>query len=123
MEAILDSSFIISCLRLGIDFHGQLEELGFKVVLPKEVFQELKDIRARSGIAHIDKEAIDVAFVMFEQNKIKKMSLGKGKVDDGLVRKGKEGVYIASLDKGILREIKNKIVIKSSEKRVAIERD
>ena len=124
MEVILDSSFIISCVRAGIDFLEQLEELGLKPVVPKEVLQELKDIKARTGISPKDKEFIDIAFQMIEQKKTKKMSLGDfNKVDDGLIKKGKEGIYIATLDKAIQREVPNRIIIKTSEKRVILERD
>ena len=124
MEVILDSSFIISSVRSRIDFLDQLAELGFKPVVPKEVFQELKDIKSRTGASPKDKESIDLAFQMIEKRKVKKMSLGDhNKVDDGLIAKGQEGIYIATLDKAIQREIPNRVVIKDSEKRVIIERN
>ena len=45
MEAVLDTNFIVSCVKKKIDFISELENLGFKIVLPKEIFQELKDLR------------------------------------------------------------------------------
>ncbi len=45
MEVILDSSFIISCVKRKIDFISQLEEKGFKVLVAREVLQELKDMK------------------------------------------------------------------------------
>jgi len=148
MEVILDSSFIISCVRSGIDFIDQLEGLGFKPVIPKEVLQEMKDISARDGASHADKEFIEVAFKIIELKKVKKMSLGDAKVhrgssctldtqksqsksqrlfghnkvDDGLVKLGKEGIYIATLDKAIRREVKNRVIISSAGKKVMVER-
>ena len=44
MQVLLDSSFIISCVRDRIDFISQLEEQGFTPVVPREVLQEGKFI-------------------------------------------------------------------------------
>ena len=66
MEVILDSSFIISCIRERIDFLSQLEEQGFTVKVPREVMQEMKDLRKRNGVSHEDRQAIDVAFEIIE---------------------------------------------------------
>ena len=123
MEVLLDTSFIISCVRKKIDFISQLEGEGFKVVLPREVLQELKDLRVAPKESHADRIAIDIALVMFEGNKIKKTPLGGQSVDDGLIEKGKQGAFIATLDNGIKREVANKIVIFNSSKSVGVQRD
>lgn len=123
MEVILDTNFIISCIRKKIDFLEQLEGQGFKVVVPREVFEELKDLKKRPGESHQDREAIDIAMKMFEQNKVKKMKLGGYKVDDMLISYGKKGAYIATLDNGIKRNIPNKVIINNSKKSVEVLRD
>ncbi len=123
MEVLLDTNFIISCIIKKIDFLGQLREKGFKSVIPKEVVDELKDLRIDNKISHEERVAINVALDLFNSKEIKKISLGTGKVDDLLVRKGKEGVYIATLDNGIKKQVPNKIVISSSKKEVEAERD
>src|SRR3990167_5589461 len=78
MKVLLDSSFIISCVRKKIDFLVQLSEQGFKVLLPHEVFEELKDLRKKSSLSHEDRIAIDVAMEIFEKRKVKMMRLGSG---------------------------------------------
>ena len=118
MEVLLDTSFIVSCVKEKIDFVEQLREQGFAVVVPREVIQELKDLAARSGVRREDKVAVDVALAVLEQEKVKKGRLGSGKVDDGLIKKGQEGIWIASLDKEIKRAVAKKIVIFSAGKRV-----
>ncbi len=123
MEAVLDSNFIISCLRRKIDFFDELTLMGFKPVIPREVLQEIKDIRSRGGVSHEDRMAIDLVFQIIERRKIKKIGFGSGRVDEQLIRKGKEGVYIATLDKGIQRRVPNRIVIKSAENKLIVERD
>lgn len=121
MEVILDTNFIISCIRKKIDFYPQLEEQGFKVIFPREVLQELKDIRRGDGVSHEDRIAIDLALQMVEKTKAKKMSLGQGKVDDWLIHKGKQGIYIATLDAAIKRQIPKCVVIFDAQKRVGPE--
>lgn len=123
MEAILDTNFIISCILKKIDFLEELKELGFVPVLPREVMQEMKDLKKENKTSHDERTAIDMAFQMFEKSKIKKVSLGKGKVDDWLIKKGsKEGVYIATLDNGIKRAVPNRIVILNAQKKLGAER-
>lgn len=123
MEALLDTNFIISCIVKKIDFLTQLKEKGFKVIVPREVLQELKDLRINRRISHEERIAIDVALQMLSLKDVKKTSIGNGKVDDLLIRKGEQGVHIATLDNGIKRKVPNRIVIFSAKKEVGVERD
>ena len=118
MEVLLDTSFIVSCVKQQIDFVEQLRSQGFSVVVPREVLQELKDLAARDGVRREDKVAVDVALSVLEKEKVKKMRLRSGKLDDGLVKKGQEGIWIASLDKEIKMSVAKKIVIFSASKKV-----
>ena len=126
MNVLLDTNFIISCIRKKIDFIDQLEDLGFKVILPREVLEELKDLRKSPKQSRLDRAAINVAFEMFEKRKVKKVSLGKSlqnkHVDEALIAKGKQGYYIATLDSAVKRAVPNKVVIYNARKRVGIQR-
>lgn len=122
MEVLLDSSFIISCVKKRIDFLDELSNLGFKPVLPREVMQEMKDLRAKK-ISREEREAIDIAFEMFEKTKIKKMSVGGRFADDGLIAHGKKGIYIATLDREIKNKVPNKILIESGKDSLKVVRD
>ncbi len=123
MEVLLDSSFIISCVRKRIDFFDELSSMGFKPTFPREVLEELKDLKASSRLSRADKSVLDIAFQMIDFQKVKKMRLGKRVVDEGLIAKGKEGIYIATLDKVIKRNVPNRIVIDSARNCLKIERD
>lgn len=128
MRVLLDTNFIISCIRKKIDFISQLEDKGFNVILPKEVFEELKDLKKNIKESHPDRAAIDVAFELFEKRKVKKMVLGgtalrKTHIDEALIHKGKDGFYIATLDNAIKRSVPNKIVISNAKNEISIERD
>ena len=122
MEVLLDTNFIISCILKKIDFLFQLQEQGFKVVVPREVIQELKDLRLDNKLSHEERTAIKIALELLSSKKIKKTTIGMGKVDALLIKKGREGVYIATLDNEIKRQVPNKIVIFNSQKRIGIER-
>ena len=119
MEVIVDTNFIISCVRKNIDFLSQLEDQGFEVRVPREVMDELKDLRFRRG--QEDRFAIDLALQMFEKKKVKKIKLGHRRVDEGLIAKGKQGIHIATLDREIRRNIPNAIIIYSAQKSVGVE--
>lgn len=125
MEAILDSSFIVSCAKRKIDFIGSLEELGFKAVVPREVLQELKDLRLK--VNRDERAAIDIALTLINSRKIKKSGFNanssKVSVDEQLIKKGQEGVYIATLDNGIKKMVSNRIVIDNATNDLKVERD
>lgn len=124
MEAILDTNFMISCLRRKIDFVGRLREEGFTIKVPREVMQELKDLKKKPGISRDSRLIIDLALKMIEENKeIKKVGFGEGTVDEGLIKMGKKGVYIATLDAAVKRAVPNKIVISDAKNDIMVERD
>jgi rRNA-processing protein FCF1 len=121
MEVLLDTNFIISCILKRIDFMEELEGMGFKVAVPREVLQEMKDLKKDGKSSHEDRGAIDIAFQILE--KVKRVRVGGKRTDEGLIAKGKEGKYIATLDSGIKREIPNKVVINNSKKGLSVERN
>src|SRR5690606_6564791 len=123
MEVLLDSSFIVSCVMKRIDFLEEFEKLGFKPKVPREVLQEMKDLRNGEKVSREERQSIDIALQMLEQAKVGRANIGSGKVDDGLIAKGKEGVYIATLDRGIKMNVPNKIVIDSAKKGLRVVRD
>ena len=122
MEVILDTNFIISCVKRRIDFLGELEGLGFKVKIPREVLQEMKDLK-KGNTSHEERTAIDIAFRMFEEKDVKKIKIGGRGVDYGLVKKGSDGTYIATLDREIKHKIANRVVIDSAKNCLKVERD
>ena len=117
----MDSSFILSCAKRKIDFLSRLEEEGFKVVIPREVLQELKD--ARDGLKFNEKVALDGIMQLIEKRKVKKVGIGSGKIDEELIRRGKEGIFIGSLDKEIKRNVQNRVIISDASNDILIERD
>jgi len=123
MEVVLDSSFIVSCVKRNIDFVGKLRGLGFKVLLPREVMQEIKDLKLKTK-AREDKVAVELALQILNENKdIKKMTIGTVRVDNELIKLGKAGAYVATLDNFIRRSVPNRVVINNAKNNIEVERD
>jgi len=122
MEVLLDTNFIISCVLKRIDFLEELGGMGFRIKVPLGVLQEMKDLKKEEKTSHVERQAIDVAFSLLEEGKVKKTRIGGKYVDDGLIRKGKTGIYIATLDREIKHSVPNKVVIDSARKCLKIER-
>ncbi len=120
MEVLLDTNFVISCVKKRIDFMEELLNLGFRVMVPREVIEELKDLRLK--VPHDDRVAIDFALARFASERIEKMRLGKRTVDEGLIAKGKQGAYIATLDAAIKRAVPLRVTISASQNALQIER-
>ena len=120
MEVILDTNFIISCVKHKIDFISELEGRGFKVLLPKEVFEEIKDLRLNSD--HETKVAVEIALELLKKRKVKGIGLGKKRTDEGLIEMGKKGAYIATLDATIRRIVPNKVGISEHLDNIIVER-
>ncbi|MBI5804383.1 hypothetical protein HY450_04005 [Candidatus Pacearchaeota archaeon] len=123
MEVLLDTNFIISCIIKKIDYMNQLEEEGFRIKVPREVLQEMKGLLKENKTSHKEREAINLALEVLNSKKIKKMKLGGKNVDDGLIKRGREGFYIATLDREIKNKIKNKVVISSAKRMICVVRD
>src|SRR3989344_938855 len=123
MEVVLDSSFILSCIKRRIDFIEELEKEGFRIHVPLSVFQELKDLKKSDKIGREGRANADIAMKMLENKKIKKIRIGGRTVDEGLIRKGKEGVFIATLDREVKRNVPNRVVISNSKNSIILERD
>ena len=70
MKIILDTNFIISCILKRIDFIEQLTEKGFRIVVPREVIEELKDLRLSNRVSHEERVAINVALELLEKKEI-----------------------------------------------------
>jgi rRNA-processing protein FCF1 len=120
MDAILDTNFMIYCLKNKIDFFDQLEERGFKIIIPKEVLEEMKDLK--KDASRVDRTAVEVLEDLFSKRKFKKISLGGRSVDAGLIEMGKRGNYIASMDAAVRRSVPNRIIINTNSKSVEIDR-
>ncbi len=122
MEVIIDANFILHCMRKRIDFISQLTKQGFKIKIPREVIQELKDLLKEPKSSKLDRAMIREIISVIERRKIKRTTIGKGKIEDWLIEKGNMGYYIATCNSNVKHKIINKILIFESRGEVGIER-
>jgi len=110
-QVILDTSFILSCIRKKIDFFDEIKFMGIKIIIPGEVIMELK------GLANSKQEAV-LALKLLEKNEFMDISLHSENVDNGIVKaaRGNNDYIIATLDREIKKKSKNqKLVIRGKK--------
>lgn len=105
-QAILDTNFILTCIKQKIDFFEDLKFMGVQISIPKQVVKEIKEITNSKKKLHF-KEDAKLALKILEKNPFKEIDLKQKNVDNGLIQFAKKNkdVIVATLD----RELKNKI--------------
>ena len=114
---LLDTNFILSCIRKKIDFFNDLKFAGFKILIPDEVAEELEKILKTGGKKF--REEAKIALNLLNKNSFEKIKLNTKNVDNGIVKiAGENNEYIiATLDREIKNKIKNqKLVIRGNGK-------
>lgn len=113
-KAVLDTSFILTCVRQRIDFFEELKTWGMKILIPEQVIFELKKITKSKKKAHFRKDA-GLALKLLEMNKndFEEINLEGKNVDKALMELGlKKDFVIGTLDKEIKKRVKKKIVVR-----------
>jgi len=114
-QVILDTSFILTCVKQKIDFLEELKFMGLKILVPKQVLGEL------SGIASSKKEA-ELALHILGKKGYNSVDIKSKNVDEGLIKyAGKDrNVFVATLDKEIKKKLTNSVVVIREKKRLEI---
>ena len=116
--AILDTNFILTCLRNKIDFFEELYLVGIKIIIPSEVIDEIKRIAESKKKLRFRDEA-KLAINLLDKNKFEKIDLGKGYVDKKIILYADKNpkAIVATLDKEIKDKVSNnKLVIRNKKK-------
>lgn len=111
-QTILDTNFILSCIRNKIDFFEEIPLMGIGIIIPEEVILEIEKFKDKKTEANI-------ALILLNKNKFEKISFGKGHVDKKIINYAKENprIIVATLDKDIKKKIpNNKLVIRNKKK-------
>lgn len=116
-KAILDTNFILSCIKQKIDFFKEFELNGISIVIPKQVVEELKKISESKKKFHFREDA-KLALKIMQKNKFGSIEFEEKYTDKGIInfaKKNKE-IMVATLDKEIQKNIPNrKIIIKNKK--------
>lgn len=108
-QVLLDTNFIITCIKQRIDFFEEIPLMGIQILIPEQVIKELEKLKNLSALTLLENE----------KGKFKIIEL-KGKiVDNSIINYARENtdIIIATLDEGIQRKIRNrKMVIRDRRK-------
>ena len=117
---VLDTNFILSCIRKKIDFFHEIKFLGMKIIIPIQVIEELENLTEKGKIKFRDEAKI--ALTLLNKNSFDKTDLKIKNVDNGIVKFAKEheDYIIATLDKEIQSKIKNNKLIIRGEKEFGV---
>ncbi len=113
-QVLIDTNFILTCIKQKIDFFEDLKLKGFEILIPKQIIRELKGIKQLNA---------KLALKILEKNKFKEIDIGKGVVDKKIIKylKDKKNILIATLDKDLKEKLKNSKIIIKEKKRLSIQ--
>lgn len=113
-EVVLDTSFILTCVKQKIDFFEDLKFMGFKILIPKQVFGELKNMKSSDGA--------QLSLQILENNVFKEVDLKIKNVDEGIVNYAQKhgDIFVATLDREIKKRINNSKVVIREKKRLEV---
>lgn len=117
---VLDTNFILSCIRKKIDFFHEIKFSGLRIIIPIQVVAELENL-SETGNLKLREEA-KFSLLLFKKNTFEKVDLKIKNVDNGIVKFAKEheDYIIATLDKEIKDKIKNQKLIIRGEKELEV---
>jgi rRNA-processing protein FCF1 len=121
-QILLDTNFIISCIKNKIDFFEEIELRGFEIIIPDKIIYEIKNILKSKQKAH-NKDLAKLALKLLEKKSYKKINFGSGYADKSIIKFAKKNpkLIIATLDKEIQEKIKNKKLIIRGKKKLEIQ--
>ncbi|MBL7059026.1 hypothetical protein ISS08_01075 [Candidatus Pacearchaeota archaeon] len=119
-KAILDTSFILTCVKQKIDFFEEFILMGIQVLIPDQVIKEIQGIA--NGNPSRKSEDARLTLEILDKNKFKKFDLRLKNVDKGIINfadKNSE-IYVATLDREIKNKSNNSKIVIREKKRLEI---
>ena len=117
-QAILDTNFILTCIKQKIDFFRDIPNMGVQILIPKQVIEEVKRVSNSTKKLKFRDDA-KLAQVILEKNKFTQIDIRGKYVDKGLINYAKDHprLIVATLDKEIKSKIVNsKLIIRGKKK-------
>jgi len=117
-QAILDTNFILTCIKQKIDFFRDIPNMGVQILIPRQVIEEVKRVSNSTKKLKFRDDA-KLAQVILEKNKFTQIDIRGKYVDKGLINYAKDHprLIVATLDKEIKSKIVNsKLIIRGKKK-------
>ncbi|MCL5730067.1 MAG: PIN domain-containing protein [Candidatus Pacearchaeota archaeon] len=119
-QVLLDTNFILTCLRQKIDFFEEIPLMGMEIIIPRQVVNEIKKLEdSREGAV---REEASLSMKLLNRNKFTSVKLRRNNVDRGIIEFAAENpdVIIATLDKEIKDNVRNQKMVIRNMKRLEI---
>jgi len=120
-KVLLDTSFILSCVREKVDFFERLEYMGYNIVVSANVIKEIKRLAEKGKTLRLRDEAV-LALKVLDSETYELLEI-KGKyVDSAIVNylKTDSEYALATVDRELKKKVNNPIVVLRSKKRLEI---
>ncbi|MFQ5532071.1 MAG: PIN domain-containing protein [Candidatus Nanoarchaeia archaeon] len=116
-EVLLDTSFILTCIKQKIDFLEGLLLMGYKSLIPNQVIKELEGLSKSNDNAK-------TALKILNSNKTyyKIINLEGKNTDNAIINYTKENpkTAIGTLDREIKKAVKNNKIVIRGKKRLEV---
>lgn len=121
MKILLDTNFILTCIKEGIDFNTLANELfdrRIEWLIPHEVEKEITAISKSQGAK---KQQAKIALDLLKNLKHKRAKLEDHNVDAGIAKfVNQHGIVLATLDRKLKSRVKGKILTIRGKKSLEI---
>jgi len=116
-SVLLDTSFILTCIRNKIDFFEKFYFSGLKPIVPEQVIREIQNIPNSKTKLKFKQEA-KLAELILKKHDFESPILKGKTVDKSLINYAKQNpeLIVATLDKEIQSKILNKKMILNRKK-------
>jgi hypothetical protein len=116
-QILLDTNFILTCIRNKIDLFDELFFSGLKPIIPKQVIKEIEKITNSNKRMKFKKEA-ELAIIILKKQSFESPEIKGKTVDNAIINYAKQNpeLIVATLDKEIQSKIQNKKMILNRNK-------
>ncbi len=126
MEILLDTNFILTCVKQHIYFDSIADEMFDEEILwiiPQDVLNELGNLKTKKGMKKEDKDAAGVSFEILKilNPKIIELPGNNPNVDSKIVNYILDTeIILATLDRDLKKRVKNRILTIRGKRRLEI---
>lgn len=121
-KVVVDTNFFLECVRNKVDLFEELLHRGDRVLIPKEVIEEIKRLRDSSKALKFKEEA-DVALKLIKSEDYDEISAPGRYVDIGLKKFCSENpdVVLATMDKELKKAVNNRKLVLRNKKKLELQ--
>lgn len=120
-KVLLDTSFILSCVREKVDFFERLENMGYGIVVSNNVIKEIKRL-ADFGKTLKLREIATLALKVLASEEYESLEIKGRYVDAAIVNylKTDREYALATVDKELKKKVNNPRIVLRARKRLEV---